>query len=112
VATSAGVAEVWPARWTAAAPATCGVAIDVPEMVFVAVPLVFQPAVMEEPGRRRPGRSRSRSNWRWRPCWWWSPPLGGARPGSAHGCGGCARRARPWSAAFRPRPSKASVIHG
>lgn len=31
VATWAGVAEVWPARWTAAASATCGVAIEVPE---------------------------------------------------------------------------------
>ena len=36
----------------AAAPATCGVAIDVPEMVLVAVSLVFQPAVMEEPGAK------------------------------------------------------------
>lgn len=29
--TSAGVAEVWPDRYSAAAPAACGDAIDVPE---------------------------------------------------------------------------------
>src|SRR5689334_22994556 len=34
----------------AAAPATCGVAIEVPSIVFVAVLLVYQAEVIEEPG--------------------------------------------------------------
>ena len=34
------------------APATCGVAIEVPLMVFVAVSLVFQDEVMLEPGAK------------------------------------------------------------
>src|SRR5262245_24243440 len=34
VPTCAGVASGWSARYSAAAPATCGVAIDVPLMVF------------------------------------------------------------------------------
>ena len=41
VATWAGVEEVWPERYTAAAPATCGVAIEVPDRVAVAVSLVL-----------------------------------------------------------------------
>lgn len=56
VENSAGVAEVWPARWTVAAPATCGVAIEVPEvvseMVSVAVSPAYQPAVAEGPGAK------------------------------------------------------------
>ena len=39
---------VW--RYNAAAPTTCGVAIDVPLMVLVAVELVFHADVMPEPG--------------------------------------------------------------
>jgi hypothetical protein len=35
VATCAGVAEVWPARWTATAPATCGVVYEVIERVAI-----------------------------------------------------------------------------
>ena len=41
---------VW--RYSAAAPATCGVAIEVPLMVFVAVLLVLQAEVMLEPGAK------------------------------------------------------------
>jgi len=40
------------ARTSAAAPVTCGVAIDVPLMVFVAVLLVFHAEVMDEPGAK------------------------------------------------------------
>ncbi len=40
-------------RYSAATPATCGVAIEVPLMVFVAVSLVFQAEVMLEPGAKR-----------------------------------------------------------
>ncbi|KOX51980.1 hypothetical protein ADL08_02870 [Streptomyces sp. NRRL F-6492] len=50
--TWAGVAVGLAARWSAAAPATCGVAIDVPEMVLVAESLEFQDEVMEEPGAK------------------------------------------------------------
>lgn len=39
-------------RYNAAAPATCGVAIEVPEIVLVAVEEVYQVEVMEEPGAR------------------------------------------------------------
>src|SRR4051812_33322766 len=38
--TCCAVAPVWSARYSAAAPATCGVAIEVPLIVFVAVSLV------------------------------------------------------------------------
>ena len=40
------------ARISAAAPATCGVAIDVPLIVLVAVSLVFQAEVMLSPGAK------------------------------------------------------------
>ncbi len=53
VATWAGVAVGLAARWSAAAPTTCGVAIEVPEMVFVAVSPVPQEEVMLEPGANR-----------------------------------------------------------
>ena len=39
-------------RYSAAAPATCGEAIDVPLIVFVAVLLVYQADVMLEPGAK------------------------------------------------------------
>src|SRR5690606_535864 len=51
--TWAGVAEGLSARCRAAAPATCGLAMDVPEMVLVAESLLFQAEVMEEPGANR-----------------------------------------------------------
>src|SRR3954464_746440 len=44
--TSAGVASGWSARYSAAAPTTCGVAIDVPLIVLLAVSLVFHDDVM------------------------------------------------------------------
>lgn len=37
---------------SAAAPTTCGVAIDVPLIVLVAVSLVFQAEVIDEPGAK------------------------------------------------------------
>jgi hypothetical protein len=49
-ATVAGKAVGFPSRYSAAAPTTCGVAIDVPEMVFVAVALVYHDEVMPTPG--------------------------------------------------------------
>src|SRR5215212_5854683 len=48
--TVAGDALELPERYSAATPATCGVAIDVPLMVFVAVSLDAQAEVMLEPG--------------------------------------------------------------
>ncbi len=39
-------------RYSAAAPTTCGVAIEVPLIVLVAVSLVFQAEVMFEPGAK------------------------------------------------------------
>ena len=50
--TAAGGAAGVPCRTSAAAPATCGVAIDVPLIVFVAVSFVFQADVMLEPGAK------------------------------------------------------------
>src|SRR5213593_2353018 len=50
VATAAGVAVELAARYNAAAPATWGVAIDVPLIVFVAVLDVFHDDVMLTPG--------------------------------------------------------------
>lgn len=52
VATWAGVSVRWSASQRAAAPTTCGVAIEVPEMVLVAVSLVFQDDLMLEPGAK------------------------------------------------------------
>ena len=52
-ATVAGVADRVGRRYSAAAPATCGVAIEVPLIVLVAVSLVFQAEVMLEPGAKR-----------------------------------------------------------
>ena len=49
-ATCAGVAEGFASRYSAAAPTTCGVAIEVPEIVFVAVGLVYHDDVMFTPG--------------------------------------------------------------
>ena len=46
----AGVADGLLARYSAAAPATCGDAIEVPLMVLVAVLLVYHAEVMFEPG--------------------------------------------------------------
>ena len=40
-------------KYSAAAPATCGVAIDVPLIVFVADGLVYQSLVMPTPGANR-----------------------------------------------------------
>src|SRR5699024_6881711 len=51
-ATCAGVAQGVSPRISAAPPTTCGVAIDVPLMVFVAVSLVFQDEVMFWPGAK------------------------------------------------------------
>ena len=48
--TSAGVAAGFADRYSAAAPVTCGVAIDVPLMVFVAVFELYQSDVMLTPG--------------------------------------------------------------
>lgn len=50
--TEAGVLPGLAWRYNAAAPATCGVAIEVPEMVVVAVEEVYHAEVMEEPGAR------------------------------------------------------------
>ena len=50
--TAAGDRVVVSSSASAAAPATCGVAIDVPLMVFVAVLLVYQADVMFEPGAK------------------------------------------------------------
>src|SRR5688572_1745868 len=51
--TSAGVADGLLARNSAATPATCGDAIDVPLIVLVAVLLVCQAEVMLDPGANR-----------------------------------------------------------
>src|SRR5690349_17538695 len=48
--TCAGESPGWPARYNAAAPATCGAAIDVPLIVLVAVSPVPQADVMLMPG--------------------------------------------------------------
>ena len=53
LATVAGEAAGAPCRYSAATPATCGVAIDVPLIVFVAVSDVYQLDVMLEPGAKR-----------------------------------------------------------
>ena len=50
--TCAGVKLGFAESTNAAAPATCGVAIDVPLMVFVAVLEVFQAEVMLDPGAK------------------------------------------------------------
>ena len=50
--TAAGDALGFPSKKRAATPATCGVAIEVPEIVFVAVSLVFHDEVMLEPGAK------------------------------------------------------------
>ena len=51
-ATVAGEAVGFVSRNNAATPVTCGVAIDVPEIVFVAVSLVRQAEVMLLPGAK------------------------------------------------------------
>lgn len=48
--TDAGDVPGLASRYNAAAPATCGVAMEVPEMVLVAVEEVYQADLMEEPG--------------------------------------------------------------
>jgi len=48
--TWAGVALGFCPKNTAAAPLTCGVAMDVPEIVFVALLLVFHAEVISVPG--------------------------------------------------------------
>jgi len=50
--TVAGEAVGFVSRNNAATPVTCGVAMDVPEMVFVAVSLVFHDEVMLLPGAK------------------------------------------------------------
>src|SRR5688572_20749487 len=50
--TCAAVNDGFAARTSAAAPATCGAAIDVPLIVFVAVLLVCQAEVMLTPGAK------------------------------------------------------------
>lgn len=50
--TWAGVLAGFCARYSAAAPTTCGVAIEVPEMVLVAVSPVPHEEVIEEPGAK------------------------------------------------------------
>src|SRR5262249_55567475 len=52
VATWAGVSFGWPASHSAAPPVTCGVAIEVPLIVLVAVSLVFHDEVMFTPGAK------------------------------------------------------------
>jgi hypothetical protein len=47
-----GEAPVFTAKYKAATPATCGEAIEVPLIVFVAVLLVYQADVMLEPGAK------------------------------------------------------------
>ena len=47
-----GEAVVLFCKYNAATPATCGEAIEVPEIVFVAVSLVYQAEVIEEPGAK------------------------------------------------------------
>jgi hypothetical protein len=51
--TIAGDAAGAPCRYSAATPATCGVAIDVPLIVFVDVSDDRQAEVMLEPGAKR-----------------------------------------------------------
>ena len=51
-ATVAGEAPGLLSRNKAATPATCGVAMEVPEMVLVAVSLVFHDEVMLDPGAK------------------------------------------------------------
>jgi len=53
LATADGDALVCVSRYSAAVPVTCGVAIDVPLMVLVAVVLVYHAEVMLEPGAKR-----------------------------------------------------------
>ncbi len=53
VATAAGAAVGCACRYKAATPVTCGVAIEVPLMVLVAVLLVYQADVMLDPGANR-----------------------------------------------------------
>ena len=50
--TVTGEAPGLPCRYSAATPATCGAAIDVPLMVLVAVLLVYHDEVMDEPGAK------------------------------------------------------------
>src|SRR5688500_5026960 len=50
LATADGSAAVLPCRYSAAMPATCGLAIDVPLMVLVADVVVYQALVMLLPG--------------------------------------------------------------
>ena len=50
--TAAGVADGCAESSSAAAPATCGAAMEVPEMVLVAVGDVYQAEVMPEPGAK------------------------------------------------------------
>ena len=50
--TEAGDADVLFCKYKAATPATCGDAIEVPEIVFVAVSDVYQADVIEEPGAK------------------------------------------------------------
>src|ERR1044071_2680815 len=52
LATVAGEAEGLFCKYSAATPATCGVAIDVPLMVFVAVSDVYHEDSIEEPGAK------------------------------------------------------------
>ena len=48
--TVAGLAPAWVWRYSAATPVVCGVAIDVPLIVFVAVSLEYQADVIDTPG--------------------------------------------------------------
>src|SRR5258705_329233 len=50
--TVAGEAPGFVSKNSAATPATCGVAMEVPEIVLVAVSLVFHEDVMLEPGAK------------------------------------------------------------
>jgi len=51
-ATAAGLAPVFDWRYSAATPTTCGVAIDVPLIVLVAVLLVYHADVMPLPAAK------------------------------------------------------------
>lgn len=51
--TCCGVASGASWRWSAAAPAVCGTAIDVPLIAFVAESLVYVAEVMPTPGANR-----------------------------------------------------------
>jgi len=94
VRTVAGEAPGLPWRKSAATPAVCGVAIDVPLVVFVAVLLVCQADVRQKgqrfaPALRFDGRKRER-------------PLGRPLEGEVLGRMGCTTFSAIWSSCSSP----------